>query len=170
MGATAFLCILTGVYPQLLCAILPYPVHFEAYTPDKIVVMIQLLLFTGAAFWLFIDKLGGEPTISMDTDWFYRMFSKGLLWFCNRPLNEIRSGNQGGLSRKIFNPNHLSGNPYWIPKLVSFFLQGGGEKSYKAIWGESYQVNSYRLSIGIAVAISVIFLFAFALLLLAAGA
>jgi multicomponent Na+:H+ antiporter subunit D len=164
MGATAFLCILTGVYPRLLYSILPYPVDYQPFTPDKIVAMMQLLLFTGAAFWLYIDKLGGEPTISLDTDWFYRMFGRGLLWFCIHPLNEIRSGFQEALSRKVLTLNHLSSNPYRIPRLVSSFLRRGGEKRYKAVLGEYYQVNSYRLPIGIAVTISVFFLFAFALI------
>ena len=34
--------------------------------------MIQLLLFTFFAFYLFIPKLGGQATISVDTDVFYR--------------------------------------------------------------------------------------------------
>ena len=52
---------------------------------------MQMLVLTLAAFWLYIDKLGGEANISIDMDWFYRTFGKATLWFCNRPLNAIRS-------------------------------------------------------------------------------
>lgn len=33
---------------------------------------MQILAFTGIAFYFFIPKLGGEATISLDMDWFYR--------------------------------------------------------------------------------------------------
>ena len=33
---------------------------------------VQMILFTGAAFWLFIPKLGAYRAVSIDTDWFYR--------------------------------------------------------------------------------------------------
>jgi multicomponent Na+:H+ antiporter subunit D len=79
MGATAFLCVLTVYIPSCCTRSLPYPVDYQPFTPDQIIAMMQLLLFTGAAFWLYIDKLGGESTISLDTDWFYRMFGRGLL-------------------------------------------------------------------------------------------
>jgi multicomponent Na+:H+ antiporter subunit D len=66
------LCTLLGVYPKLLYDYLPFAVHWEPYTTSHLVEMIQLLLFTFFAFYLFIPKLGGGRGISMDTDVFYR--------------------------------------------------------------------------------------------------
>jgi multicomponent Na+:H+ antiporter subunit D len=86
MGLTSFLCILLGVYPKLLYNLLPYPVHYEPYTPVHVVSMSQLLGFTFVAFWLLRGKLRGEPTITLDTDWFYRMAGKWAIWFCEKPL------------------------------------------------------------------------------------
>lgn len=86
MGITAFLCTLLGVYPKVLYNLLPYPVHYEPYTPGHVVSMCQLLLFTFVAFWMLRKKLYGEPTVTLDTDWFYRMAGKRVIWFCEKPL------------------------------------------------------------------------------------
>ncbi len=87
MGATAFACTLLGVYPQILYRILPFqPVLYHPYTPAHVVGTIQLLLFTYVAFLLLIKKLAGEPTISLDTDWFYRKGGVLFVWLMNNPL------------------------------------------------------------------------------------
>jgi multicomponent Na+:H+ antiporter subunit D len=86
MGLTSFLCLLLGVYPKLLYDLLPYPVNYEPYAPKHVVSMVQLLGFTFVAFWLLKGKLFGEPTITLDTDWFYRMGGKWVIWFCKKPL------------------------------------------------------------------------------------
>jgi multicomponent Na+:H+ antiporter subunit D len=86
MGLTSFLCILLGVYPKLLYDLLPYPVHYEPYAPGHVVSMSQLLGFTFVAFWVLRRKLHGEPTITLDTDWFYRMAGRKVIWFCEKPL------------------------------------------------------------------------------------
>ena len=86
MGITAFLCTLLGVYPKILYDILPYPVHYEPYAAGHVIAMCQLLVFTFVAFWLLRDKLHGTPTISLDTDWFYRIPGKRVIMFCKGPL------------------------------------------------------------------------------------
>jgi multicomponent Na+:H+ antiporter subunit D len=77
----SFLCILIGVYPQILYSLLPYPVHFEPYTGQHITETMQILLFTALGFFLLLKHLAGEPTISLDTDWFYRKGAKLFMWF-----------------------------------------------------------------------------------------
>lgn len=86
MGIAAALCTFTGVYPKILYDILPYPVDFHPYTISSVVAMMQMLVLTLAAFWIYIDKLGGEATVSLDTDYPYRMFGRGFVWFCKKPL------------------------------------------------------------------------------------
>ncbi|UCD71238.1 MAG: Na(+)/H(+) antiporter subunit D [Syntrophobacterales bacterium] len=86
MGIIAFLCILLGVYPKILYNLLPYPVHYEPYTLSHVVTVCQLLLFTFVAFRLLRRMLHGEPTITLDTDWFYRAAGNGVIWFCEKPL------------------------------------------------------------------------------------
>ena len=69
----AFLCILFGVAPGLLYNYLPYPVDYEAYTPDKVLFYLQLLTFSGLAFFLLLPLMKRTETISLDADWLWRV-------------------------------------------------------------------------------------------------
>ena len=83
MGAAmvifAALCILLGVAPELLYRYLPYPVEYEAYTPGKVLFYLQLLLFSGLAFFLLLPLMKRTQTISLDTDWLWRRLLFGLV-------------------------------------------------------------------------------------------
>lgn len=72
----AFLCIGIGVYPDPLYRILPYPVEYQAYTGLHVVRMLQLLFFSGLAFFVFLGLLKRTETITIDTDWIYRKGSR----------------------------------------------------------------------------------------------
>lgn len=69
----AALCILIGVFPDRFYRFLPYPVDYEAYTPGKVVFYLQLLLFSGLAFFLLLPLMRRTPTISLDIDWLWRV-------------------------------------------------------------------------------------------------
>jgi multicomponent Na+:H+ antiporter subunit D len=86
MGLVALSCVTIGVYPKLLYDLLPYPVRFEPYTAIHVVDMCQLLVFTFVGFWLLKSRLHGEPTITVDFDWFYRVAGNRVVWFCRQPL------------------------------------------------------------------------------------
>ena len=123
MAMASILCILTGSYPKILYDILPYPVHYHPYTAHHVISMIQLLLLTAAAFWLYIDKLVGEPTISIDTDWFYRKPGIFILWLCSHPLQDIRLGLQRAFTRSVTKIADLSKNPVLIPEMIMRYIQ-----------------------------------------------
>ena len=76
MALTAGLCVAIGVYPSLLYNLLPFAVDYQPYTAPHLIETIQLLIFTAFGFWLLVNKLGGEATITLDTDWFYRRPSR----------------------------------------------------------------------------------------------
>jgi multicomponent Na+:H+ antiporter subunit D len=61
-----------GVYPELLYRVMPFPVIYRPYTAAHLLETLQLLTFTGVAFWIVIDKIRAEPKITLDFDWFYR--------------------------------------------------------------------------------------------------
>jgi multicomponent Na+:H+ antiporter subunit D len=69
----SLLCILFGVAPQLLYSYLPYPVEYQAYTASKVLFYLQLLLFSGLAFFLLLPLMKRTETISLDTDWIWRV-------------------------------------------------------------------------------------------------
>ncbi|MBT8083229.1 MAG: Na(+)/H(+) antiporter subunit D [Gammaproteobacteria bacterium] len=67
------LCILLGVFPDLLYAYLPYPVDYVPYTAGKVLFYLQLLLFSGLAFFLLLPLMKRTLTISLDADWIWRV-------------------------------------------------------------------------------------------------
>jgi multicomponent Na+:H+ antiporter subunit D len=67
------LCILLGVFPDLLYKYLPYPVEYVPYTAGKVLFYLQLLLFSGLAFFLLLPLMKRTLTISLDTDWLWRV-------------------------------------------------------------------------------------------------
>ena len=67
------LCILLGVFPNLLYAYLPYPVDYVPYTAGKVLFYLQLLLFSGLAFFLLLPLMKRTRTVSLDTDWVWRV-------------------------------------------------------------------------------------------------
>jgi multicomponent Na+:H+ antiporter subunit D len=67
------LCILIGVFPETLYQFLPYTVDYEPYTAGKVLFYLQLLLFSGLAFFLLLPLMRRTLTISLDTDWFWRV-------------------------------------------------------------------------------------------------
>lgn len=79
MLVLAFLCILIGMAPCPLYQILPYPINYEPYTAGHILTQLQLLLFAGLAFFVFLKWLQPRPGIILDTDWIYRHAVPALL-------------------------------------------------------------------------------------------
>jgi multicomponent Na+:H+ antiporter subunit D len=60
------------VYPPPLYALLPHPVDYVPYTSWHVIVQLQLLLFSGLAFFVMLPWLKRTPTITLDVDWLYR--------------------------------------------------------------------------------------------------
>lgn len=75
------ICILLGVFPEWIYQFLPYPMEYQAYTPGKVVFYLQLLLFSGLAFFLLLPLMKRTETISLDVDWLWRI---GLPHILNR--------------------------------------------------------------------------------------
>jgi multicomponent Na+:H+ antiporter subunit D len=73
------LCLGIGISPGLLYAILPFPTDFEPYTGGHVVGQLQLLLFSGLAFFMLLDWLKRTDTITLDVDWLWRRPAKTLL-------------------------------------------------------------------------------------------
>jgi multicomponent Na+:H+ antiporter subunit D len=65
-------CIGLGIWPEPLYAILPFTVNYVPYTVPHVVNMLQLLLFSGLAFFLLLPMMKRTLTISLDVDWLYR--------------------------------------------------------------------------------------------------
>ncbi|KUO57555.1 MAG: cation:proton antiporter [Alphaproteobacteria bacterium BRH_c36] len=84
MALMAFFCIGLGLYPKPLYDMLPYPVDFVPYTGAHVVYQLQLLLFSGLAFFLMLGLLKRTMTITLDVDWLWRRPGHALASFLDR--------------------------------------------------------------------------------------
>ena len=82
----ASLCILLGVFPELLYALLPYPVDYVPYSIGKVLFYLQLLLFSGLAFFVLLPLMKRTMTISLDTDWLWRRAAVSVFRLIDRGL------------------------------------------------------------------------------------
>lgn len=106
----AGLCIYLGVHPEPLYAILPFPgpsgtVEYQAFTFAHVVSQLQLLMFSGLAFFVLLPMLRRTLTITLDFDWLYRklvpdLWSK-LLMPGLRLLQPLHQAVTEGLPRRV---------------------------------------------------------------------
>jgi multicomponent Na+:H+ antiporter subunit D len=142
MGVAAILCILIGSQPQLLYAILPWPVEYWPYSTTHVLSQLQLLLFAALAF-VWLKKTGIYPpelhSVNLDADWLYRKFMPNIIHtlyhsscsVCHtvadtfhRTLNNtINSILNSRLLRFNLAANWPTGSMvFWIAIILGFFL------------------------------------------------
>ncbi|MBA3550236.1 MAG: Na(+)/H(+) antiporter subunit D [Nannocystis sp.] len=126
----AVLCVglgIPGVYGPLY-AILPYPAAagetlYVPYTGAHVLSQLQLLLFSGLAFFVLLPVLKRTLTITIDADWFYRRMFPALWKHLLRPvfaaLGELRDGILGGI------PDDVKRIVYSAPRENSMFQEWG---------------------------------------------
>ena len=92
MALAAAACIGIGVVPGLLYRQLANPVHFVPYTLQHVTTTLGMLGFTALGFFLLLKHLDPVPTISLDTDWFYRRGASALMALARGPLSHLEYG------------------------------------------------------------------------------
>lgn len=154
MALTAGLCVAIGVYPALLYNVLPFPVSYEPYTFPHLTSALQLLAFTGPGFWLLIKKLGGEATITLDTDWFYRKPSRLAYKVCVVSLSQSFAAVETFGTRLVQTLTRLSANPMGY---LLTFAQFTGHKffggKYPSPEPAHFDPNRYRFSLAVLILI-----------------
>ena len=117
MGAAAFLCIIIGVFPAPLYAMLPFSVDYVPYTAYHVINQLQLLMFAALAFTVLkLIKIYPLDTrgINLDTDWVYRKGLMTLIIYSNRYLNTgyrvVCDGAVGIISEVINSAKQLGNN------------------------------------------------------------
>jgi multicomponent Na+:H+ antiporter subunit D len=93
----AFLCIALGVWAEPLYALLPYAVNYVPYTGAHVLTQLQLLLFSGLAFFVMLPWLKRTPTLTLDTDWLWRRAGPAL-W---RGLRQGYAGARAAVARPV---------------------------------------------------------------------
>jgi multicomponent Na+:H+ antiporter subunit D len=79
MVLVAALCILLGIFYEPLYRMLPYPVEYQPYSGFHVVAQLQLLLFSGLAFFVMLGWLRRTLTVTLDVDWLYRALFRAVL-------------------------------------------------------------------------------------------
>lgn len=85
----ASLCIILGIFPEPLYNLLPYTVDYEPYSAGKVLFYLQLLLFSGLAFFVLLPLMKRTQTISLDTDWLWRRAALSLARVAERILSSL---------------------------------------------------------------------------------
>jgi len=99
----AALCIGLGIFYQPLYALLPFSTSYLPYTGAHVVVQLELLLFSGLAFFVMLPMLRRTLTITLDTDWLYRWLAprlaRGVETLLEMGGRQIRAVLDGALAR-----------------------------------------------------------------------
>jgi multicomponent Na+:H+ antiporter subunit D len=150
MALTGFICMLIGVYPRSLLAILPYRMEFEPYTLYSVINWMQVLLAAGLGFYLIRPLAKADAKINLDLDWIYRkgavQFMRGCMYLAGR-----RNAMQDAAGRVVAAAQWACKNP--MAALFSFSGRDAVER---------YDPDAGRQAIGLGV---LYFLFIFSLLL-----
>ena len=160
MALTAVLCIIIGVFPNVLYNILPAPVDYHPYTSGHIIETVQLLIFTGIGFWLLLKWLKPKDYISLDTDWFYRRPAKLVYTLFIPPINRLFALVEGfslGIVRSL---SAISVNPvyYLSNRFRAAFKYSSTKKAQKL---PEYDADKQRYSVEAMVVIIVLALLIF---------
>jgi multicomponent Na+:H+ antiporter subunit D len=151
MGMTGFICVLIGVYPKVLQAILPFPVDFQPYNYYSVMTWTHVLMAALLGYVLMRRLAKTDAKINLDLDWFYRRgaahFMKGCYYLAGR-----RNDLQGAAGRVVAAAQWACKNPM---AALSSFSSGRGTM-------ERYDPDAGRQAIGLGV---LYFLFIFSLLL-----
>ena len=101
-------CLALGIWPEPLYRLLPLPVQYEAHTAAHVVTQLQLLFFSGLAFFLMLRVLKQTSTITLDLDWTWRTLlpaitrqAGALIAGALRSLARVRSGAADRLAQGV---------------------------------------------------------------------
>ncbi len=88
MSILAFLCILQGIFPDILYAYLPLPMEhpYVPWTFWNVLQAFLLLGFSGLAFYLLRRVITPHEGLNLDLDFFYRLIGRLALACISRPL------------------------------------------------------------------------------------
>lgn len=143
MGLAAVLCILIGIQPQYLYAVLPWKANYWPYDTTHVLAQLQLLFFTALAFVILTTRFRFSPPLQpatyLDVEWFYRkllpLAARGLAVLLTQArhmlMTTIRhsfSGIRNAFSRTATAKYHLSESwptgsmVLWISLILATYL------------------------------------------------
>jgi multicomponent Na+:H+ antiporter subunit D len=135
----AVLCIGLGIFYEPLYAMLPFGTAYVPYTAGHVVAQLQLLLFSGLAFFAMLGFLRRTLTITLDTDWCYRVLGPAVVHALGQAISTVdgaaRAGvasflsSLGGAFARASGPGGVLGRPretrvmvLWVAVLLVAYL------------------------------------------------
>jgi multicomponent Na+:H+ antiporter subunit D len=96
MTLCALLCVGLGVMPGPLYALLPSDTAYVPYAASHVVSQLQLLLFSGLAFFLMLGWLQRTLTITLDADWLWRRLAGSVAQMAVAAVRPVSSAVESG--------------------------------------------------------------------------
>lgn len=150
MALAAAINIAIGLYPAFLYNLLPFAVDYEPYTGAHLLETVQLLLFTGLGFWLLVGKLGGEATITLDTDWSYRRFALAAYRFFPLALSRLFTAVESYALELVRWVSRISMNPVGYLIILATSWRDRDPSTPKPVWHDQpFDPDRYRLPLGL---------------------
>jgi len=137
----SLLCLLIGIFPQLLYNFLPYPVEYQAYKAGKVLFYLQLLLFSGLAFFLLLPLMRRTLTISLDTDWLWRVVLNRVADAGYEALATTGSIMETGVSKALAGFHEITGR-YFRPKQKE-------DREQQGIFAQTWSIGATALWIAV---------------------
>lgn len=153
MAIGAGLCILYGVYPDLLYRFLPFGTDYVPYTLDHVLQYVQLLAATAVPFFLLLPKMAPKHGLTLDFDWFYRKPLVGIVRFFSYIASALRTS-LGHFFREIYERfGDISANPLAIlgpPQDADDQVAEYNPDTYRTLIGEPMLLTFVGLMVVIA--------------------
>ncbi len=142
------ICLLLGMFPEWLYRFLPYEMDYQAYTAGKVVFYLQLLLFSGLAFFLFLPLMKRTETISLDVDWLWRVAAPALVRHLARAIAPLKKLGLrlDSVSRNLL--NHLTSRYFGQPQIM--------DRKERALFARSWPIGTTALWIAILLSVYVL--------------
>jgi len=144
MGIDAVLCILFGVFPELLYNMLPMEMEYHVFTVDHFMAYIQLLGVSMIPFMMYLDHMKPHSQLSLDFDWFYRKPFKKLIHSISSLVCATRLA-LGEACLAVYDGfNKLAANPMQFIGLLPRALEYDPDAEVP----DKYDPDRYRTAIG----------------------
>ncbi len=128
MTLAAALCLLLGVAPGLLYALLPFPVAYAPYTAGHVLESLQILAGTTLAFLLLKETLHGAASRTLDVDVLYRaagrLLRDGLAPALARVADAAEALSYALVARQLPAPDFRLGVPIGYAVLITLLTLG----------------------------------------------
>ena len=168
MGLAAVACVAIGVAPDLLLyRHFHFPGTYHPYTVQHVTSTLGMLGFTALGFFLLLKHLDPERKISIDTDWFYRRGTAGLMALVRGPLTRLEFGFVGEVYEVLIRRPVLgvAGVVRWVDKnMVDAAVVGLGHTTRALSGFARNTVSGHAQHYGLVMAIGIVLLVAWTVL------